>query len=79
MSTAASRHRTGWRTAVAAGVLTAVATGCGSEISISPSDIGRDVPSSPTTSEVAVPSIDSRPCTPSIREAKQQHRTLCVS
>jgi hypothetical protein len=79
MSTAALHHRTGWRIAVAAAALAAIATGCGTELAPAPSDIGQDVPAPTTTSEVAVPPSDSGPCAPSIREAKQQHRALCVS
>lgn len=79
MSTTAHPHRTGWRLAVAAGALTAIATGCGTEITPTPSDIGQNAPAPTQQSDSAVPQVDSRPCAPSIREAKQQHRTLCVS
>lgn len=73
-----STRHSRWGVALAAAAL-ALTSACGSELNPAPTDIGQDVPAPPAASEVAVPLSDSTPCAPSIREAQQQDRPLCVS
>jgi hypothetical protein len=62
--------------ALATGALFATLTACGETTTLRGEQPA--APSEPLRDGVG-PSVDTRPCAPSIREARREHRTLCVS
>lgn len=67
--------RRGWRLVVAAAALAAVTAGCGSETDPPQQQIS---PSVDADQSDRTPSIDTRKCANSVREARAEHRTLCI-
>ena len=62
--------------ALATGAMFATLTACGETTALPGNQPA--APSEPLRDGV-MPSVDTRPCTSSIREARREHRTLCVS